>query len=582
MWATLAVLAVARLALAFVPTMWAWSLNLQRFLEPLPAWAWWTLAAIVLIPALARRAAPAFGWIGDALASGRWGVALGLVAGAAALALAFPDQVRFVGDFLLRQGTVEEADQPGLLFPQALPLDVLLHYTLPLRISQSGALDANGAARALGALEAAGLAALAVGFARALALRGSAAAAAACVVFFGGYLGMFTGYSKAFSEMVVIVAVVGVSGLRVLREGRGLLPLGIAVAAGLALHRSALGLLPALALAWAGWLREHAGGGAWRRPAVLAALAIPLAALAVMLPRIVATVLRFDAQHFDPAEVQAQGGALRAAFAGTRPADLLNLLVMLSPLALAVPVMALALGRGLPRGREALYLGALALPLLGVMPFIHPVGGLFRDWDDFAFSGMALSLLAAWLAGETLRAAPRFAWLGIAAALGAAAPTMQWLIFHADVDRGLARVEAFVSEPPRRTGSERGQAFDFLGIRNFRLERFEASAEALTRAAETSPSPRVLHEWALAETRRGRLVKAQEIYRRLLEKSPDYVMAWLGLGAVSSRIGDVDQARQAAQEILKRQPNSLEAHQLLEVVNTMPQAVVDSLRRVYR
>src|SRR6185503_12890660 len=110
------------------------------------------------------------------------------------------------------------------------PLDVLLHYHVPRVLTNALAIDANMAARLLGMLEAGGLAALAIAFARTLGLSGGVAVATAAIVFFGGYLGMFTGFSKAFAEMCVLVAAVGVFGMRVIREGRGLLPLGLALA----------------------------------------------------------------------------------------------------------------------------------------------------------------------------------------------------------------------------------------------------------------------------------------------------------------------------------------------------------------
>src|SRR5262249_5213565 len=129
LWVVLAVLLAARAALAFVPSMWFWGLNVQRFLAPLPAWGPWALALLALIPPLARPLAPFLGRIGDELSRPRGAAVAALCA--ALLVLAFPDRVRFVGDFLLRQGTVEQAGQPAVLFPQALPLDVFLHYRLP-------------------------------------------------------------------------------------------------------------------------------------------------------------------------------------------------------------------------------------------------------------------------------------------------------------------------------------------------------------------------------------------------------------------------------------------------------------------
>jgi len=448
LWATLATLALARALLTFSPTMWAWSLNLQRFLDPPLAWGLWLVAAVTLLPPVARRLAPMWNAAGDALsrhpALYLWAAAFTAILWVAV----WPDRVRFVGDFLLRQGTVEVAERPSMLFPQALPLDVLLHYAVPRVLSEALSVDANGAARLIGMFEAAGLGVLSVAFARVLGLAGGAAVAVAATVFFGGYLGMFTGFSKAFAEMCLLVAAVGVFGLQAIRQGRGLLPLGLALAIGVTLHRSALGLLPAVVFAWVAWVRLHGGREVWKRPGVWLALAVPLLALAVMVPRIVAIVLRWDAMHFDPRASQLSGGVLAAAFAGPRAADLVNLLLMLSPLALVIPVLAPVVARRAPSGaaREAVLLLLLALPFLAVMPFLHPAQGLMRDWDDFAAAGVTLSLLTAWTLAQALRPAPRHG-LAVALTLFALVPTTQWLAHHRDVDRGFERVRAFILDP---------------------------------------------------------------------------------------------------------------------------------------
>lgn len=567
--ATLAVLVALRGVLPFVPGMGAWALNLHRFVSPWIAWPLWALSALALVPRVAERALPLWERLGRAIERhpNRSMLVAALFGGA--LAWLFPDRVRFVGDFLLRQGTVEIAEKPSVLFPQALPLDVFLHYAVPSYLVSSAWIDANGAARLVGALEAAALAALAVSFARAVSLRGTAAVAAAGVVFFGGYLGMFTGFSKAFSEMCVLMACMAVFGLRVIREGRGMLPLGLTVAVGVTLHRSALGFVPALALVWALWFRARGRSGAWRRPANLAGLALPLVALAVMVPRIVAIVKRWDTVHFASATVAAQGGALAAAFQGTRPLDLPNLILLVSPLAPLVAVLALALGRKAYEeggAAEAGLLWLLALPFVGLMPFLHPVQGMVRDWDDFASTGVAISLLTAWYAARALRGAGKSLWLALAVSLGAAAPAAEWLAHNADPERGFARVRALMTEPPLREKSERGNTWDYLGIRFFRLERWDAAAGAFERAAETSPSPRILQEWALTETMRERFPEAAALYRRMLAKSPENPLGWLGLSTVSYRAGDMAEAARAARELLRLQPGNPDAQRVLEAI----------------
>jgi tetratricopeptide (TPR) repeat protein len=564
LWIGLAALAIARLALGFTPGMWVWGMNLHRFLSPALAWLPWAVAVAALAPPVARRLEPLCARLGDGIARGAWPAALAIAVAVALLVGLMPDRVRFVGDFLIRQGTVEEAIRPGRVWPQALPLDVLLHYTLPLAISEAGVTDANGAARGLGAIEAALLALAACAFARALALRGASALAVAAVAFCGGALGLFTGYSKAFAEMVVLTAAAAAFGIAAIRTGRGLLALGLVVAIGLVLHRSALGLVPAAALAWALWLRAHGGGGKWRRRGPLVALAIPVVALAVMVPRIVSVALRWDPTHFASAEIMAQGGIWKAAFAGSRPADLVSLVLMLSPLAVLAP--ALALAGGLPRGREALFLLLLALPFVAVTPFLHPVGGLFRDWDDFAATGSALSMLAAALVAETLRRAAR-PWLAVAVTLAVAAPALQWLAHHTDADRGIARALAAVREPPARAGSERASIWDYLGMRNFQLERWRASADAFRNAVETAPSPRMLQQWAMAETMAGDLEAAREAYHRQLEKEPDSYGGWMGLAAVTSRIPDFVECRRALNRLLEIQPGDPEATRQLRALD---------------
>ncbi len=564
LWLALAVLALARAALAFQPAMWGWGFNLLRFVTPAAGWTLWLLSALALIPPLARRAAPLGRLLGDWLGesgAGAWRAPVALAVATGATVWLLPDRVHFVGDFLLRHGTAERALRPAALFPQALPLDVFLHYHLPREIAETYRVSVEITERALGALEASALAALAVAFARVLALRGAAALAASAVALGGGYLGLYTGYGKPVAEMTLLTLAVAVLGVRAPRTPAALLPLGLCLAAALTLHRSALGLVPAAGLAWVMALRAGPG---WRSPSAALGLALPAVALAVMLPRIVATMLRWDPVHFVPPDVVRQGGVLGAMFAGTRPADLLNLVAVLSPLALAAPALALATGRPAARAGELGLLAALALPWVAMILLVHPPQGMYRDWDNFAAAGMAFSLVTAWLAAGILRATPRWDWLGLAVALSALTPAAQWLAHHADVDRGLARVAAFLEEPPARSASERGTTWDFLGIRNAQLARWDASAEALAHAAETAPSPRVLTEWALAEQARGNHRTAQQVFRRVVALSPDDPRAWFGLATASWNLGDYDECRRATLELARRRPGDTHVRRMLD------------------
>jgi tetratricopeptide (TPR) repeat protein len=565
LWIGLTLIALARAALTFSHGMWVWSLNVQRFLAPGWAWAPWAIAALALIPAIGRRLEPAAARAGDALT--RWPLLATVLAGTALamLCLALPDQVRFVGDFLIRQGTVEEAIRPDRVWPQALPLDALLHYHLPLALVRAGLADPNAAARALGAIEAFALGALGVALARALALRGSAALIA-LTISFGGYLGLFTGYGKAFTEMTIVTAGFAIGGLAAIRSGRGLLAMNVALALSLVLHRSALGLLPAAALAWALWARRFGDARAWRERSTFVALALPLGTLVAMLPRIIHILLTVDPVHFASADVSAGGGLLASSLTPERIADALNVIVLHAPLLPAglLAGAALVFARALPRGREALFLATLALPLALSIPFVHALGGLFRDVDDFAAAGVALALLAAWLAGETLREAARDrAWLALPALLAVAMPGVQWLAHHADLERGLARVEALMREPPPRIESERGRTWDYLGARWNQLERYDASAAAFREACRTSPSPRMLQQLAIAEGLRGNLRGSFEAWRLTVARDSTNLSAWEGLAETASRLGERAELERALRQVVARDPSNSEARRIL-------------------
>jgi len=566
LWITLALLTGARALLAFASPvwgMWGWGFDALRFLAPVPGWTLWAASALALVPALARRALPAFAAAGRTIerAPGRACVVAALLP--AALVWSFPDRLRFVGDFLLRLGTAERALKPAALFPQALPLDVLLHYRIPRLLDTWLGIDVNTGARALGTLEAALLGVLAVAFASTLDLKGASAACSAAVVLGGGYLGVLTGYGKAIAEVALLTVAAAVLGLRVIRTGRGMLPLSACVAAGFVLHRSTLGLLPALGLCWVLAARAPTPV-AWSRPATWAAVVIPLAVLSVMLPRMVGTFATMDQVHFTPPEVQRQGGIARAMLAGTRPADLMNVIGLLSPLALGLPVAAIALRRTSAPSREGALLLALALPWLVMLLLIHPPQGMFRDWDNMAAAATTLSMLMAWLAAAVVRRATGWAWLAVPLTLGAWVPSVQWLMHNADLERGLERVEAYLREPPMRSEEERAKTWDFLGIRYAQLDRWERSAEAMARAAELAPSPRVLLQWASAEQARGNDRGAQDVYRRLLAVAPNEARGWNGLAFVSWQLEDWSECARAARELLRLHPRDAQAHAILE------------------
>ena len=559
----------------FLPGMALWGTNLLRFL-PAAAWVVVALAALAVVPGVATRGVPAARALGGLIAR-RPVLASCTFGGAAALlVLAFPDNARFVGDFLMRQGTVETAASPNLLFPQALPLDVALHYRIPRALSASHLLEANAYGRALGALEAFALGALAVAFVRALALEGSAACAAACAVLFTGALGLLTGYSKAFSELVLLTVAVGAFGVRTAREGRGVPGLLLAGALGLALHRSALALLPAIGVALLLAARDAKARARLRAPAVLVGYAALAVALGLFLPAIVRTATGFDmTQHFASEDVARQGGLLAAAFGAQRLLDLANALVFLTPLA---PLVVLAAVPGRPRdGRVSLVLGVLFLSWCGVALAIFPAQGTFRDWDVFAAWGMATAALAAWGIGRAIALERSRGWLAVTTSLTCLCLTVLGLWVSRDRDRGWARVEAFIAGPPARTAVERTKTWDYLGASWYKARRYGDAERAYARAAETSRSQRMYLQWAMAAQNAGHLAESQRVFRELAGFAPGTGAAWQGLGSVSWQIGDYAEAARAARRLADLSPGDPEIQGRAQYVEGFYRAWKDSV-----
>lgn len=559
--ALLVALAASRAAAAFVPNMWGWGINLLRFVSPFTGWALWGIAALGLIPAVSRRLER----VAERSVRGpSWTTYALWAAGAALVVALLPDQALFVGDALLRRDML---NAPGgdfqVLNPQALPLDGWLHDTLTRSLTAALNLGTADIGRTLGALEAAAMGALAVHLSRVLGLRGGASLGATTVFLWSGALALFTGYTKSFSELALVTAAVGVFGLDALRNGRGLLPMGIALALGLFLHRLALALVPAGIVAWLLWW-SAADSGERRRsiPRVLA-LSIPLCALALAVPGLLQLIAGFDSVNFQWSEVGRAEGVLAAAFNATQLADVAGMILLMAPLAPVIALAPLVLARP-GRRRECVFLGTLALPLVGFLPFFHPPIGLFRNWDACAPTGVALSLAAAWCAATALGDRPRMAGLGLAVALQAAAPGMLGLVHQHDVGRALARVEAYLREPPARSDIERASAWDFLGARYVDLGRINDSAEAFAHAAAITPSPRILREWAILESMRGDPGAARRILRTLLERKPDEVPAWMEAAMLAYQQGDTADARRAASEALRLSPELPSARRLLE------------------
>ena len=146
--------------------------------------------------------------------------------------------------------------------------------------------------------------------------------------------------------------------------------------------------------------------------------------------------------------------------------------------------------------------------------------------------------------------------------LAVAAPAYQWIAHASDLTVGSHRIAAYLSEAPRRPGSVQATSWDWLGMTNYRLRRWDDAARAWERAAETAPSRRILDQWMRAELARGDLSAAQAVLHRMVARDSTDAQAWLALAGVTSRIPDVGDSRRAVRKALELRPDSREAREI--------------------
>lgn len=547
--AVLVSLLLARALASGLPPGWVWGIGTWRFLPPWMAIGGALLMALACIPAVGRA-------IGDRL--GRDDTPLPLAHGIAlavflaVLAGAMPDRLHYTGDSEKRQASFIVSGDARRLFPQALPADLALHREFPRWLETKVHLAPEVTTRLFGVAEAAAMGLAGWTFARALALGGASGWAAAAAIAFGGWLALFGGYLKPFSEFAPLVAFTAAALVSIARTGRGLGLLGLCTAACVLLHRAGLAVLGGFATGWLLALTFRRRELPWRSPWRWIGLAAVAAAAAVAVPRVLA-LRGFDlARNLAPPEVRAHG-AVAAAISAVRLADLANVFLLLAPLSLAVPFLLVPLARR--RRGELLALAGLALPLLGLAAIFHPEQGVFRDWDPFVAAGVALAALAAVLVAETIREGPRRSWLAVAVAVSLAVPALEWEWLQTDVTQGLARVDAIVDGPPARSADVRAISFDWAGMQRLGRGEYDAASECFRRAAELAPNPRFFVQWGMAESMRGDAASARSHYEEAIAIDARQVLAWKGLAATSSALGDAVGVARAVEVLARLAPD---------------------------
>ena len=525
-----------RVLAALMPGRVLWGLDLGRDLPLVPVVLATLVTAASCLPAVRKRlehAVPERGAAGMLLAAA--GVTL-----LAAFAWNHPDRALITGDTRLRQGSFVTIERPEEFAPQALAGDLWLHHTLPRQVSAGLPITPGDVGRAQGALLVVVTALAGLALARECGLRGLPALAIAAATCGTAALALDTGYAKASAEVAALTSVLAVAMARAARTGRGLLLAGASVALALLLHRSALALVPAwLAIAVIG-LRS----GTLRGPGAWFGVLAPLAALAAVGPRLWQIVSSFDAMHHVP--------PASSLFSFAHAADVVNLLVLLAPAVMLLPLLAGLAPR--PAARETLLALSLVLPALALLVVFRPQQGLPRDWDVFAFTGSACAALAAWRAGIVLTVAPGSRGVAVALALVALVPALQWTAIQADADRMWARAESVLVGPPERDREERALGLAALGLLRYAGNEREAAHRLFRLSYAASPHPRRLVEWGIVANLVGQAREALGYFEQAVAIRPDLASAWQGVLESAMTLSDAARAREAIAALERLEP----------------------------
>lgn len=455
------------------------------------------------------------------------------------------DPIRFVGDYDLRVGALRADLPPARLFAQAFPADRFLNVAVPRALMELG-IEPARALHVVGAGLAVFFALAAIGVLRGIGARGAAVPGALVVILGSACLQHFAGYDK-FGPLMVGIAGCAAGAVR-LTTGRGgwwLLAAGAVLS--LASHRIGAMLLPAtLLVLFQAW--RSARDRTLRLQCGLAALAV-IGAAALLLPRAIELLLTVDR------------GTHLTAPAATIPERIrnsVNVLLFLTPL---WPAGALAAGwitrvARAPSSAHASFSLAPAVwlalaPQVLATVFIAGSQGAARDWDIHVPAGAVVSLATA--------AALALAWsrmrdprsivpaVTVMIALGVAS----WGV---GVNEGISlrRIESLIEGRPPWSVSQRAIAYDFLGLREINLARYDRAAEYLDRAVALAPNPRFWFESALAHARAGRFAEARSRGLEAARRDPAKAESWILLSQVSTALGDsagakafADSARQA-------------------------------------
>jgi hypothetical protein len=439
-----------------------------------------------------------------------------------AIVIAFPlrERVHFLGDtqVRLRAMAIFNANMISVTLAEwatrlhANPLDIVVDFLLPIGLRRLGASLTQGVSLVSAALALVFFAGAWRATGR-LGLSAAARVATCAALVLAGTLQAFAGYAESAGLLLACAMWWWAEMMSPLdRPRQALLTAGAWLAMVLS-HR--LGVVMLLPLAWRALGPPLPGDRPESRRWLLV-----LGAAAVVVAG--AGTLAGGGSRQIGMDLRDMAGALTGVARAVPPADYLNTLALVAPLAFFAPWLA-----GRQAGAEflrsplagPLIAGSLILlPLMWMVPANAHGLGAHRDWDLAALGGLTLTLTAVALLA-------RLPSSRLCGALACVLPLLVlqvggWLLVNASEPVTMTRARALVEEPPGLVESHEAHLHDYLGQRAMDKEAPAFAAPEFERSFELNRNPRrallAAEAWALA----GDLPRARSALARARAAGP--------------------------------------------------------------
>lgn len=206
-----------------------------------------------------------------------------------------------------------------------------------------------------------------------------------------------------------------------------------------------------------------------------------------------------------------------------QPSDIVNALVLVSPLALVAPFVA---GRRAAaawlRSPEAAGLLIVAVPLVIVLQVIYPVVsytmGPEREWEANLLPGITLTVVGAAIVSRLHRTQRRIALMVLLPALGLCAAS--WLAVNADPAVATRRAFAMAERPSTLTDLQRGNLHAYLGQRAMDVGQANVGGREFEQAFDIGGNARRALQASEAWLVAGDLVAARRALTKARTRGP--------------------------------------------------------------